>query len=163
MKIADVMTRDVSVCLPHEPLTRAARIMWDEDCGCVPVIDGHAHLLGMITDRDVAMSTLVMGGRMDATVEHAMSRPVWSCREDDELSRAHEVMRKHQLRRLPVTDAEGKVTGLVSLSDIARAALHRPDAERTRWALDVLGTLGEATSPRCALKTKASRAFAGLG
>lgn len=162
MKIADVMTRDVSVCLPHEPLSRAARIMWDEDCGCVPVIDGDAHLLGMITDRDVAMSTLVMGGRMDATVEHAMSSPVWCCRQDDDLSRAHSVMRKHQLRRLPVTDAEGKVTGLVSLSDIARAAVHLSREEREAAALDVLVTLGEATSPRCALKLKATRAFAGL-
>lgn len=162
MKIADVMTSDVSVCLPHEPLQRAAQIMWDEDRGCVPVIDGCARLLGMVTDRDVCMSMLTNGGRMDTPVEHAMSRPVWSCRDDDELRSVHAVMRAHQVRRLPVTDAAGRVVGLVSLSDIARAARGEPPRERMRWANDVLETLAEATVPRCNLKRRAILAFAGL-
>ena len=158
MNVADVMTSELSACLPSEPLMRAARIMWEQDCGCVPVVDGDAKPVGMITDRDVCMAAYTTAGRLDDyPVERAMARPAWSCRPTDPLAAAHELMRLHQVRRLLVTDDEGRLVGLLALSDLTQRALPRADAkERTGQMAELVETLGEVTRPRRSLKYRAA-------
>ena len=110
MKVSEAMTRDVKVCQLTEPLTRAAQIMWEQDCGCVPVLSGEGQPVGMITDRDVCMAAYHEGGRLDQVpVGQAMSPNLFTCTESDDLKSSQEVMREHHVRRLPVVDKGGKL------------------------------------------------------
>lgn len=123
MKVADVMTPQVRACTIHDSLNAAARIMWDHDCGCAPVIDAHGRLAGIVTDRDICMAAYTQGLPLAAIpVQRAMSAKVVSCSRGDELETAHRLMRSHEIHRLPVVDSHGRLAGVLSLSDlIARA------------------------------------------
>ena len=119
MKVADLMTRDVRVCTIHDSLNAAARIMWDHDCGCVPVVDGHGRLAGIVTDRDISMAAYTQGLPLEAiAVERVMSPRVISCARGDDLEAAHRMMRTHEIHRLPVADSRGRLLGILSLSDL---------------------------------------------
>jgi predicted transcriptional regulator len=124
---ATVMSHEVRSCSPTESLNRAAQIMWESNCGAVPVVNQDGLIVGMITDRDVCMASYTQGQNLGAlTVEHAMSRGVKAALADEPVSRVLEIMAESQVRRVPVIQA-GKVVGIVSLADIARAL----DAQRT--------------------------------
>ena len=119
MKIADLMTRDVQACTTHDSLNAAARIMWDHDCGCAPVVDMHGKLVGIVTDRDISMAAYTQGVPLDAIpVERVMSPKVISCVRADDLDTAHSLMRTHEIHRLPVVDTRGRLIGILSLSDV---------------------------------------------
>ncbi len=119
MKVADLMTRDVRACAIHESLNAAARIMWDHDCGCAPVVDGHGRLVGIVTDRDICMAAYTQGLPLEAIpVERVMSARVVTCARGDELETAHRLMRTHEIHRLLVADTRGRPVGILSLSDI---------------------------------------------
>jgi len=125
MLIENVMTKAVWTCTPDDTLSEAARIMWERDCGCVPVVeDGASHrLVGMITDRDVCMSAFFNGQPFEALhVNDAMTRALRTCSPNDSIHDAEEIMRSARVRRLPVVDEAGQLLGLVSLADIAREA-----------------------------------------
>lgn len=131
------MSRAVESCRPGDALNAAARIMWERDCGCVPVVvqeDGGARVVGMLTDRDICMAAYTQGRPLDAIkVSTAMSKRVCSCRETDALGVALNVLQSNQLHRLPVVDADDHLVGLLSLADIAREA----DRERGRAKVHV--------------------------
>lgn len=119
MKVADLMTSDVRSCTIHDSLNAAARIMWDHDCGCAPVVDTHGKLIGIVTDRDICMAAYTQGVPLQAIrVERAMSPKVISCARGDDLDFAHRLMRTHEIHRLPVVDSRGKPIGILSLSDV---------------------------------------------
>jgi CBS-domain-containing membrane protein len=119
LKVADLMTRDVYTCTIHDSLNGAARIMWDHDCGCAPVVDAHGKLVGIVTDRDISMAAYTQGVPLDAIrVERVMSARVISCGRGDELETAHQLMRTHEIHRIPVVDTRGRPIGILSLSDI---------------------------------------------
>ena len=128
MKIRELMTERVCTCRAQDSLARAAQIMWDSDCGAVPVVDDKGLVVGMITDRDIAMAAFVQWVHLsESFVATAMSQRVCTCSPDDEIGHAAEIMRKNQVRRLPVVDGAGNVVGLLSLGDIARyVRLHTP-------------------------------------
>jgi len=137
MLVAQVMTHRPRTCGPHDPLNRAAQIMWDNDCGCVPVVDPNERPIGMITDRDVCMAAFTQGRTLsEISVEIAYGHPAVTVREDDPVEAAEDLMRRHQLRRLPAVDASGRTVGLLSIHDLAHqseATLGR--AERLRDTL----------------------------
>jgi CBS domain-containing protein len=119
VKVADLMTRDVRACGIQDSLNAAARIMWDHDCGCAPVVDGHGKLAGIVTDRDICMAAYTQGMPLEAIpVERAMSPKVISCARGDDLDTAHRLMRTHEIHRIPVVDSRGRPIGILSLSDI---------------------------------------------
>ena len=121
MNVGELMTRDVRTCAASDSLNDAARIMWDGDCGCVPVIGPDGTVIGMITDRDICMAAYTQGRRlMYMTVESAASKSVVTIGEHESLRRAEELMRAVQVRRLPVVDSAGRLVGLLSLADLAR-------------------------------------------
>lgn len=121
MKVQDLMTREVHSCWPVDRLEDAARILWENDCGIAPVVDEFRKLVGVITDRDICMAAYTRGAALrDLTVASAMALNVQCCKPDDSLERAERTMQTHRLRRLPVVDDEGRVVGLLSISDIAR-------------------------------------------
>lgn len=121
MKIGDLMKTEVATCRASDSLNRAAQLMWERRCGCVPVVDERDHLVGMLTDRDVCMAAYTQGRRIDdipATV--AMSSPVWTCSPAASIEEAEDVMMAHGVRRLAVVE-DGVLRGLVSLADLAMA------------------------------------------
>lgn len=121
MKVEQVMSRNVKTCLPNDTLDRVAQLMWENDCGCVPVVDDDGRAVGMITDRDVCMAAYTQGAMLGhLRVGSAMAREVRSCRPMDTVAEAESIMRAAQVRRLPVVDPESRVLGILSLNDIAR-------------------------------------------
>jgi CBS domain-containing protein len=114
------LMRAPATCTQDDSLSRSAQIMWDADCGAVPVVDGEGAVVGMITDRDVCMAAYTRGLPLEAmTVGSAMSKQVFSCTPEASIGQALRLMAEKQVRRLPVTE-NGKLVGVVSLADVAR-------------------------------------------
>jgi CBS domain-containing protein len=129
MKVSDLMTKPVKACYPHDSLNRAAQLMWENDCGAVPIVDSDSKVIGMLTDRDICMAAYTKGiALVDASVASVMSREVSICNPIDNISAAAERMRERQIRRLPVVDKNQRLIGILSVSDIAR------ETERLRAA-----------------------------
>jgi CBS-domain-containing membrane protein len=143
IKIADVMTRDVATCAATDSLNRAAQLMWDRRCGTVPIVDESGQVIGLVSDRDACMAAYTQGRRLDdIPIGSAMSHPVRFCRASDAVETAEDVMMAHGVRRLVVLDGAGKLQGIVSLDDIARAGAAwdgKGDVDLERVAV----TLGE--------------------
>lgn len=118
MKISSVMSRDVQVCAPDASLRDAAALMKKIDTGVLPVAEKD-RLIGMITDRDIAIRGIADGKGPDATVSDAMSREVKYCFEDEDVAHVAKNMAEQQVRRLPVMNREKRLVGIVSLSDLA--------------------------------------------
>lgn len=120
MRVRDLMTTNVRSCHPDDDLTVPGRIMWESDCGCVPVVDLAQRPVGVITDRDVCMAAYFHGRALkNIPVEQAMSRDVVACEPSDEAGAAERLMQSHQVRRLLVLDTQGRLVGIVSLNDLA--------------------------------------------
>ncbi len=140
MKVADLMTRDVRACTIHDSLNAAARIMWDHDCGCAPVVDGHGRLAGIVTDRDICMAAYTQGLPLEAiAVERVMSPRVISCARGDDLETAHRLMRTHEIHRLPVADSRGRLAGILSLSDVVNYS--SGDSAAPSDVVEIAGTI----------------------
>lgn len=123
--VRDLMRSEVRTCTPEDALSEPARIMWERDCGCVPVLasDGSGRVVGMITDRDICMAAHTSGARLaEMQVKNVMSKRVYSCHPDESISEAEAIMRSTQVRRLPVVDSGGHLRGMLALADIAEAA-----------------------------------------
>lgn len=123
MKVAACMTTQLHTIQPGASLAEAARLMWEHDLGVLPVVDAQGLLVGMLTDRDVCMAAFTSGAPLHVLVvgKH-MATTVFALMPDDSLKVAHERMRMHQLRRLPVVDAQGQLVGMLTLMDLARRA-----------------------------------------
>jgi CBS domain-containing protein len=118
MNVAAVMTHDVHTCGLGDSLGTAAKVMWDHDCGCVPVVDG-GRVVGMLTDRDICMAAYFRGAPLNALrVGDSMSKPAHACSPNDTLDSAEKLMRANKVHRLPVIDAQGHICGILSLNDI---------------------------------------------
>ena len=118
MKITDVMTRDVTVAAPSDTIQRAAKKMAELDAGFLPVADGD-RLVGVITDRDIAIRAVAEGREPDTRVRDVMSPEVKYCFDDEDLDHVTQNMGEIQVRRLPVVDRDKRLVGIVSLADIA--------------------------------------------
>jgi CBS domain-containing protein len=139
-KSREIMTANPVSCHVDDSIVTVADTMRKEDIGSLPVVDSQQRrLIGMVTDRDIVMKIVAPGNDIkSATVKDAMTPNPVSVREDDDVSDAVQVMRQRRVRRLPVVDATGNLTGIVSQADIA-----------TRVHLDrTTGELVEAISER---------------
>lgn len=125
MKVQDVMSEDVKCCEPDTNLATAAAIMWENDCGALPVVTDGRNAIGMITDRDIAIA---LGTRNEQPsgipVKEVMTRVLYTTSPEDDLHAALKIMRKGQVRRLPVVNTEGVLDGILCLNDIALQAVH---------------------------------------
>ena len=123
MLVKKLMTKRVAVCAATDTLNQAARIMWEADCGFLPVVNHDSRVAGVITDRDICMAAYTQGVPLHASlVSSAMSHAVQSCSPEDDVEDAELLLRRHQLRRLPVIDAESRLCGVITLGDFARSS-----------------------------------------
>lgn len=137
MKIEQLMSRPVQCCQPQDTINRAAQLMWDADVGCIPVVDADQCVVGLITDRDIAMAAYTQGRVLgDISVESVMAKQVHTCSPSDEVVSAERRMQQFQVRRLPVVDASKKLIGIVSMNDIALLAAQEKSARKPEVRLD---------------------------
>jgi len=130
--VKEIMSTDVCVVRHWETLNRAARLMWERDLGCVPVVDEATQLVGIVTDRDVCMGAYTQGRRLDDIhVGSVCTRTVYQVGPDTTLHAAEALMRERRVRRLPVCDAHGMVIGMLSIADLAMHLKVRADAPMT--------------------------------
>ncbi|UHQ19245.1 CBS domain-containing protein [Lysobacter sp. KIS68-7] len=120
--VTSVMTGNPACCTADTPLRDVARMMVDNDCGEIPVVDDKGQPVGVVTDRDITVRIVAEArDTMSATAGDAMTKPAKTVREDSSLKDATELMESAKIRRIPVVDAGGKLTGIVSVADIALA------------------------------------------
>jgi len=131
MNVGQLMTHGVKTCRPQDSLNTAAKLMWDNNCGSVGVV-AEGKVVGMLTDRDICMAAYTQGHLLsEMQISGAMSKKLFSCRPEDSLAKAEEIMRTNRIRRLPVIDADSHLVGILSLDDIAREAMReRKDKQR---------------------------------
>ena len=128
----DLMTDNPAVCTPQTSSQEAARMMQDNDCGSLPVVESRdsMKLIGMVTDRDLALRVLGRGLDSNTPVREAMTKNVSSVKVDDDLKAVERVMTGQQVRRVPVVDGNGRVVGIVAQADLARALGTSPEVSR---------------------------------
>ncbi len=118
MNVQEVMTSDVQSCGPDTNLASAAKLMWDADCGVLPVVNGSGQVLSMITDRDICMACATKNkAPSELTVFDAVSGKTYRCKMSDDVQTVMDIMKREQVRRLPVVDEEGVLQGMVSMYD----------------------------------------------
>ncbi len=146
MNVKEVMSRETKTIRMVDRLDTAARILWENDCGIVPVVDGNQALVGVVTDRDLCMAAYTQGRPLgEIPVTAVMARNAATCKPDDPVATAMQTLQQRQVHRLPVVDARNVVVGMLSISDLVRVAHTRPAG------LDggsVLKTIASITAPR---------------
>ncbi|WP_372625566.1 CBS domain-containing protein [Arsukibacterium sp.] len=154
MKIKSCMNPDIRSINAAETLQQAARIMWEADCGALPVLDDHNQAIGMITDRDIAMAGFIQGLPLsDIPVNSVMSKTLVSIGPEQDLSEAEHLMQANQLRRLPVLNGKKQLVGILSLNDIATA--YKRDSGKQVKANEVADTLASICIHRTLVKNSA--------
>jgi CBS domain-containing protein len=119
MKVQEIMTRDVKTCRPETNLAEAVKLMWERDCGVLPVVRSDGKVFGMITDRDICVALATRGQTADRIeVRDVTAGKACTCGLDDEAIVALQTMKSQRVRRLPVVDADGRLMGILSLNDV---------------------------------------------
>ena len=157
MKVHELMSGGIETVQWEDSLASAAKIMWERDCGAVPVVDAQGKLSGIVTDRDACMAAYTQGRTLDQIpVSVAASKLVFAVRPEDSLETAEDMMRRMQVRRLPVVDDTSHVVGLLSLADLA---VHVHHAVRKTDGLSkesIAGTLAAVSRPHAAADAQGS-------
>lgn len=120
MKVSDAMTSQVSTAAPTDTVRKVAQVMAHVETGAVPIVE-NGKVVGLVTDRDIVLRVVAEGRSFDSPISEAMSEgEVQSVHEDDILADATAKMASHQIRRLVVLNEAGKLTGILSLGDVAK-------------------------------------------
>jgi CBS domain-containing protein len=145
MKARDIMSTPPHTSGPHTDLATVAKIMWDHDCGFVPVIDPSGAVAGVVTDRDICIATATRRLLPEhISAAQAMTTPIHACLPDDSIGDVLATMTRCQVRRLPVVDASGRLQGIVSLNDIVLAS----NDQRGPQASDIVSTMAAICAHR---------------
>lgn len=155
MRAQDLMSHPAVTCNVNDPLTVAAHLMWEHDCGALPVVREDGKLAGMITDRDICMAAFTQGRRLDELlVNSAMATDVISAKPNDPIPEIEERMAERQIRRMPVIDEDRRPIGVLSMNDLAIEGA-QPDTRMVNGAARIIRTLAAICRPRMAKRTAA--------
>jgi CBS domain-containing protein len=145
VRAGDVMTDNVATVFPDDPVQHVARLMRDCDCGAIPVVNNSGRLIGMVTDRDIAVRLVARGLDIRrALVADCMTDETFACHVSDSLEGCLQQMARHQVRRLPIVNDRDQVIGIISQADIAHhAEAYQGRGERRRFA----ETVSEISEP----------------
>lgn len=153
MKIQEIMSQPVVACRESDTLNRAAQLMWENDCGAIPVVNDDGRIAGIVTDRDVCMASYTQGRALDAIpVSGAMATEVFTCHGEDSLETAEQLMGEKQVRRVPVVDADNRPIGVLSMNDIAR---HAAVDGKTAAQRDAVRAMAAICQPRLPVRLAA--------
>jgi CBS domain-containing protein len=120
MKCQDLMTKHIKMCTPECSIKDAVQLMQDLNCGAIPIINDDHEPVGMVTDRDIALYTILNNKDPQKNkVSEFMSKPVITCFENEDIDTAIQKMKEYKIRRIPVIDEKNKISGIISLGDIA--------------------------------------------
>jgi CBS domain-containing protein len=146
MQVKQIMTREIATCRPDTNLAIVAKLMWDRDCGFVPVVDAASKVVGVITDRDICIASATRRLLPEQiTAAQAMNRsPVQTAKPDDPIENALSTMKQSQVRRLPVVSDDGLLSGVISMNDIVLAARDKEGPT----AADIVATLSAICAHR---------------
>ena len=124
MQVQQIMTTDIATARPDTNLAAISKLMWDRDCGFVPVIDATGKVSGVITDRDIciASATRRLLPEQITAAQAMRPAPIHTSQPEDTIERALATMKQFQLRRLPVIAADGTLKGIISMNDIVLAS-----------------------------------------
>jgi CBS domain-containing protein len=146
MRIKEIMTQPVVSCTTDNNLNAAAQLMWDHDCGVLPVVGDDGRLAGIITDRDICMAAYTQGRPLiEIPVTRVMTPQVVACFAGDSIDAAERLMRAERVRRIPVVDDAGHPVGIVALNDLARLAWR---ARKSAVDHDLVQTMAAICQPR---------------
>lgn len=146
MHIKEIMSHPVVTCPVDSTADIPARLMWEFDCGVIPLVNQEGRLAGIVTDRDLCMAALTQGRPLhQIQVATAMPKQVFSCHADDTVEAAESLMRENQIRRVPIVDAEGRPVGLLAMNDLARLAAH---AKKSGVDREIVATMAAVCRPR---------------
>jgi len=150
MRVQEVMTVSPQACRSDASANEAARIMWECDCGVVPVVDSADRVVGIVTDRDITMAAYFQGAPLShIPIGSIMSPEVVTCSADADLSEAEHLMQEKQIHRVPIVDQSGCLVGIVSLSDVARGVKRSGGLrQRNGEAQELLHTVTAISEPR---------------
>lgn len=127
MKAEELMTRSPACCTPSDTAQQATRLMQENDCGCIPVVEDMEtrRLVGVVTDRDVAVRGVARGRGAETLVRELMSENVSCCTPESDASEVEQIMAERQVRRVPVIDEQGCCVGVIAQADLAREVSDR--------------------------------------
>lgn len=119
MYTRDAMITDVHCCQEQDTLQHAASLMWQHDCGSIPILDKEGRPIGILTDRDIAMAAMLNSCALsDLRAKQIIGKhPVITCKDNASLERCLALMEEHEIRRIPVVDDEGRLAGIISMGD----------------------------------------------
>ena len=122
MRAREIMTQKPACCTPDTPAAEVARLMRENDCGVIPVVDGEETrtLVGVVTDRDIALRGVGERRNPDVPVGELMTPSPDSCSPDDDVHEVEQLMMQKQVRRVPIIDAAGHLVGIIAQADLAR-------------------------------------------
>jgi len=142
MKVQEVMTTNAKVCTLTDNLSAAAGLMWENDCGALPVVAEGEKVVGLITDRDICMAANLNNRNLwNIAVEEVISGRLFACTPEDDIHSALKTMQENKVRRLPVVAADGTLEGILSLNDIVLKAAEPKDKKATELSYaDVVKT-----------------------
>ena len=129
MKASEIMTPTPRTCTPADSIGDVARLMRDNDCGAVPIVDS-GRVVGIVTDRDLAIRGLAEGKGTDARAGDVMTRSPKCCGPDDDIRDIEKMMADRQVRRIPIVDADGHCVGIISQADLAIASRNTGVSDR---------------------------------
>ena len=146
MRIRELMSQPVVTCQADCTADVPARLMWEFDCGVIPLVDQNGRLTGIVTDRDLCMAALMQGKPLyEISCESVMTRDVMSCAAEDGIEVAESHMRDGKVRRVPVIDEDHHPIGVVSMNDLARLA---SGTKRSVVDRELVRTLATVSQPR---------------
>lgn len=158
MKVSEIMVRTAATCRPDMNLGEAVEIMWNRNCGILPIVDRQGKVTGVITDRDICIA---MGTRNQLPgqirVEEVRSKQVHYCGPEDDVSFALQIMASAKVRRLPVLNSAGKLEGILSIDDVISHADTR-NLKSQPGADKVIETLRAVYSPNLPQRVMSDRA-----
>jgi CBS domain-containing protein len=149
VKAKDLMTDNPACVTPEDPLRRVAQLMADNDCGCLPVVEARENnrVVGVITDRDIALRGIAKGKGPDTPVREVMTVNADCCPPDATVEEVERVMTDRQIRRVVIADADGCCVGIIAQADLARAAERNRDVTERELAR-VVERISEPASRR---------------
>jgi CBS domain-containing protein len=146
MHIKDIMSSNTCTCKIDTTLDKIAMMMWDNDCGAVPIVDNNNHPIGMVTDRDIAIGAAIKNKPLFqiSAKEINNDRPVFTCNFDDDVKEVLSTMQKEKIRRIPIVNSRHELCGMVSIGDIAEYSEQKRGAKIS--AKETINTLKAVVS-----------------